>query len=48
MAKRSLDMPRRMGYGSASRGLRGDDLETAGFGRLRGEDGRRDFKGAKG
>ncbi len=29
-------MPLRMGFGSVSRVLRGDDLGTAGFGMLRG------------
>jgi len=33
-AQRSLDMPLRMGYGRASRILRGDGLRTAGFGKL--------------
>jgi hypothetical protein len=31
-----LNLQLRMGYGRASRVLRGDDLGTAGFGRLRG------------
>jgi hypothetical protein len=40
-------MPLRMGYGRASRVLQGDGLGTAGFGKLGGEDFKRDFKGAK-
>ena len=46
-AQRGMDMPSRSGEGAASRVVRGEGLGKGGFGRRRGEDFKRDFKGSE-